>query len=80
MLPKTVFPVLVEHLGAGLHKQVRSFLGPLHLLPFHQAPGQYLVHRRFHKARRYPFALALALGVIDNKAAVLLHMGIKINK
>ena len=79
MLPKTVFLVLVEHLGAGLHEQVRAFLGPLHLLPLHHSLGQDLVDRRLNKAGGDAFAVAMALGVIDNKAAVLLHLGVKIS-
>ena len=31
LLPKTIFPPLIEDLGSGLYKQMRSFLGPLHL-------------------------------------------------
>ena len=43
----------------GLYEQMRSFFGPLHLLSL----GQYLVHRRLHKAHRHLFAVALALEV-----------------
>ena len=58
---------------------MRPFLGPLHLLPFHQAFGQHLIDRRLDKAGGDAFAVAMALGVIDNKVVVLLHVGVKIS-
>jgi hypothetical protein len=80
LLSKTRFPVLIEHLRAGLHEQVRAFLGPLHLLPLHHSLGQQLIYRRLDEAGGDALAVALSLGVIDNKAAVLLHVGVKISK
>jgi hypothetical protein len=46
-----------------------SAWGPSHLLFLDEPLRDELVDRRFHKARRYPFAIPMTLPVIDVPAA-----------
>jgi pyrroline-5-carboxylate reductase len=42
--------------------------GPGHLLLLAEALADHLIHRGFHKARAYPFAVPVALAIVGNEA------------
>ncbi len=53
-------------------------LAPLHLLFLHHALAHHLVHRRFHKARADPLAVAVALAVVRDEAGIVLDVRVEL--
>jgi hypothetical protein len=54
---------------------MRAFRRPLHLLLLHHALADHLVDRGLHEARADPFAIAIALAVVDDEARVVRDVG-----
>jgi hypothetical protein len=55
---------------ADLQQEMRAAWGPPHLLLFTETPADHLVHGRLHKTGIDPFALAVALAIVRNKALI----------
>src|SRR6266851_1876049 len=65
-------PFAVQHPGEDLQQQVGPPLAPPHLLLLHHPFTHHVVHRRFHKTRTDPLAVAVALAVVRDEAAIAL--------
>src|SRR5713101_5545815 len=71
-LAERCLPFSVQHPGADLQQQVGPPLAPPHLLLLHHPFTHHVVHRRFHKTRTDPLAVAVALAVVRDEAAIAL--------
>src|SRR6266581_8790241 len=67
---KDVLPVTIEHPGANLQQQVGAPMAPAHLLFFHHAPANHLVHRRFQKPSADPLAVTVAFTIVGDERLI----------
>ena len=49
---------------------MRAAVAPAHLLFFHHAFADHLIHRRFHKPRADPLAITVPLAIVGNKDSI----------
>jgi hypothetical protein len=55
---------IIEHMPPHLEERVGAAIGPLHLLPLHQAFADHLIHRRLGHSGRDRFPVAVPIPII----------------
>ena len=71
-----LLPLAIQHPGANLQQEMGAPLAPLHLLLFHHALADHLVHGRFDKARADALAVAVPLAIVGDKARIVRDVGV----
>ena len=66
-----LFPLVIQHARANLEQETRAAFAPLHLLFFHHALADHLVHRGFDTARTDALTVAVPLTIVGDKAGIV---------